>query len=82
MSGQARAIRTADDTPYTTSFETYLRGELGTYSEDTLRAYARMIDDLQQEDRNLTTETMAHTARLYGYASLDEAERKTGGSAS
>ncbi|MBK9616174.1 MAG: DUF4125 family protein [Uliginosibacterium sp.] len=82
MSGQARAIRTADDTPYTTSFETYLRGELGTYSEETLGAYARMIDDFEQEDRNLTTETMAHTARLYGYASLDDAERKTGGSAS
>jgi len=78
MSGQARAIRTAEDTPHTTSFETYLRGELATYSEDTLRAYARMIDDCLQDERNLTTATMEHTARLYGYASLAAAERALG----
>ena len=76
LSAQARAIRTEEDTPSLTSFETYLRGELATYSAETLAAYARMIDDYLQAERNLTTVTMAHTARLYGYGSLDEAESK------
>lgn len=76
LSGQARLIRTAEDSAYGTSFETYLRGELGTYSEDTLKAYQRMIEDYLQEDRNLTTVTMEHTAKLYGYAGLGEAESK------
>lgn len=76
MSDQARLIRTAEDGPHGTSFETYLRGELGTYSEDTLRAYLRMVDDYAEEGRNLTTVTMEHTARLYGYASLAAAEQK------
>lgn len=76
LSGQARLIRSEEDTPYATSFETYLRGELGTYSVETLRSYQRMVEDCLSEGRNLTEVAMTHTARLYGYAGLDEAERK------
>ncbi|KAF7597980.1 MAG: hypothetical protein CGU28_15540 [Candidatus Dactylopiibacterium carminicum] len=76
LSDQARAIRTEEDTAGTTSFETYLRGELGTYSEETLAAYARMVDEYEAEERNLTCETMAHTAKLYGYDGLQAAEDK------
>ncbi|MDO6386403.1 DUF4125 family protein [Uliginosibacterium sp. 31-12] len=76
MSDQARLIRTEEDGPQGTSFETYLRGELGSYSEDTLRAYLRMVEEYQEEGRNLTTVTMEHTAKLYGYASLAAAEQK------
>lgn len=76
LSDQARLIHTREDTPYATSFETYLRGELGTYSEDTLRAYARMIDDCLDEGRNLTTASMEHTAILYGYAGVEAAEAR------
>lgn len=76
LSRLARSMRSDDDTAAITSFETYLRGELATYSEETLRAYAKMIDDALDEGRNLTTESMTHTARFYGYASLDAAERR------
>jgi Protein of unknown function (DUF4125) len=76
MSDKARLIRTTQDTPYSTSFETYLRGELYTYSPNTLALYCKLIDRYRSEDRNLSTETMEHTARLYGYASLAAAERK------
>ncbi|WP_018608574.1 DUF4125 family protein [Uliginosibacterium gangwonense] len=75
MSSQARLIHTAEDTPYETSFETYLRGELGTYSEQTLRAYQNMILDYAKAGKNITTETMNQTAKLYGYPDLDTAER-------
>jgi hypothetical protein len=76
LSSQARNIHTTDDSANATSFETYLRGELATYSEDTLRAYARMTNDAVCEGRNLIAETMEHTARFYGYAGLDAAEKK------
>ncbi|MDQ7988245.1 MAG: DUF4125 family protein [Candidatus Dactylopiibacterium sp.] len=76
MSSQARLIRTEEDTPWGTSFETYLRGELGTYSEATLGAYRQMIADLRARGDNLTTIAMDHTARLYGYADLASAEAK------
>ena len=81
MSSQARLIRTAEDTPYETSFETYLRGELGTYSAATLLAYQSMIEAYASQGENLTTMTMNHTAMLYGYASLAEAESKLAESA-
>jgi len=75
MSSQARLIRTEEDTPYGTSFETYLRGELGTYSEQTLQAYQNMIQAYAQAGKNITVDTMDQTAKLYGYPDLDTAER-------
>jgi len=75
MSSQARLIRTEEDTPYETSFETYLRGELGTYSETTLQSYKNMIDTYAKRGENITTSTMNQTAILYGYPDLATAEK-------
>ncbi|KFI51280.1 DUF4125 family protein [Bifidobacterium biavatii] len=73
--GQAmRVLTTAEDTPAATSFETYLRGELGTYSDRTLGLYERMVADKTADGRNLTEETILATVRLGGFADLDEAE--------
>ncbi|OZG68044.1 DUF4125 family protein [Bifidobacterium eulemuris] len=73
--GQAmRVLTTAEDTPEITSFETYLRGELGTYSERTLELYERMVNEYKTAGRNLTEETILNTVRLGGFAGLDEAE--------
>ena len=69
-----RVLTTAEDTPADTSFETYLRGELGTYSDRTLARYAAMVEDLRDAGRNLTEETVLNTVRLGGFADLDEAE--------
>lgn len=74
--GQARRIHTAEDTPFSTSYETYLRGELSTYSDLTLDLYGRFIAQLCIEKKNLAEMTMANSAFLYGYASLDELEGK------
>lgn len=76
MAGNARSIRTAEDSTYNTSYETYLRGELGTYSENTFVLYGRFIAGLLQEGRNLAYEIMDNTARLYGYTSVEEAEAR------
>lgn len=73
---QTRLIHTYEDTEEETSFETYLRGELGTYSDATIALYHEFIFRLVGEGKNLTHMTMEHTVRLYGYSSLDDAEAK------
>ena len=69
-----RVLTTAEDTLEDTSFETYLRGELGTYSDRTMALYEAMVEDLQAAGRNLTEQTVANTVRLGGFADLTEAE--------
>ncbi|WP_418426927.1 DUF4125 family protein [Bifidobacterium pullorum] len=69
-----RVLTTAEDTPEDTSFETYLRGELGTYSDRTMALYEAMVENLQAAGRNLTEQTVTNTVRLGGFADLEEAE--------
>lgn len=76
MAGNARSIRTQEDSEWNTSYETYLRGEMSTYSENTFILYSGFIISLLKEQRNLAKEIMEHTAKLYGYESLEEAEKK------
>ncbi len=75
MAGNARRIYTEEDTPFSTSYETYLRGELGTYSEITFILYGKFITDLLKENRNLAYEIMENTAKLYGYETIEAAEQ-------
>ncbi len=72
----ARSIHTYEDTPFNTSYETYLRGEISTYSDDTLELYGRFIASLCKEGFNLAEMTMYNTALLYGYDSLEDLESK------
>ena len=74
MAGNSRSIHTYEDNAYNTSYETYLRGELMTYSPDMLILYGRFVVELVQEGRNLAYMTMEQTAFLYGYDSVDAAE--------
>ena len=69
----ARSIHTTEDSAVNTSFETYLRGELGTYSDDTFLLYGRMIAEYYAKGLNITELTMTNTVHLYGYAGLKEA---------
>ncbi|WP_061961013.1 DUF4125 family protein [Demequina flava] len=69
-----RVLRTAQDTLEATSFETYLRGELGTYSDATFALYADLVDEVATRGGNLTEETLTLTVALAGLGSLDEAE--------
>ena len=58
-----------------TSFETYLRGELSTYSLRTLTLYLDYVKKLKAKNANLVLITMTHTVQYYGYKNLQEAER-------
>ena len=74
--GNARSIHTWEDHLFNTSYETYLRGELSTYSDETLDLYGRFIAQLCMDGKNLAKLTMENTAHLYGYKSLDDLEQK------
>lgn len=76
LAGQGRSIHTSEDNPWNTSAETYLRGELMTYSDATLKLYGQFVATLAREGKNLNRMTMEHTVHMYGYASLQDAEEK------
>ena len=70
-----RPLTTAEDRPDDTSFETYLRGELRTYSEWTLAEYQAFLEDLERQGKNLAFLTMEAMVREYGYKSLEDADK-------
>ena len=73
----ARGSRPTDhsaDADYVTSFETYLRCELYTYSERTLRAYLSHAEELARRGGNMTIQNLEYMAKLYGISSLQEME--------
>ena len=73
-----RLLRTEQDTLDDTSFETYLRGELGTYSARTLALYEQLVLDTTRHGGNLTEQTIRWTVVLGGFADLAEAEAAQG----
>lgn len=70
---KARLTHTKEDETDDTSFETYLRGELSTYSDYTLYLYGQMIIDMYNHKINLIQKILTNTVKLYGYQSLEEA---------
>ena len=76
VAGNARAIHTSEDTKYNTSYETYLRGEMGTYSDTMLLLYGTFVAKLAAEGKNLAYLTMENTVHMYGYKDIETAEQK------
>ncbi len=74
LADNARSVRSAEDNLYNTSYETYLRGEISTYSDKMLELYGRYVVEHAVENKNLAFEIMEHNVHLYGYADLDAAE--------
>ncbi|MBT9775474.1 DUF4125 family protein [Clostridium sp. MCC353] len=57
-----------------TSLETYARGELLTYSLETLNLLKRHFRQLDRQEMNLGTLVMEATVRQYGYQSVEDAQ--------
>lgn len=74
LADNARSIHAYDDNLYNTSYETYLRGEISTYSDKMLELYGRYIVERAKENRNVVFEIMENSVRLYGYKDLEAAE--------
>ena len=68
----ARSLHTYEDNVIDTSYETYLRGEISTYSDKMLQLYAGYVIRCVQEGKNIAEMTMENTARLYGYHGLED----------
>ncbi len=78
LAGNARKIHTWEDDPFDTSYETYLRGELGTYSDKMLELYGRYVVEYARAGKNPAYDIMQNSVKMYGYADVEEAEREVG----
>lgn len=76
LSSLARNTHTGEDQQENTSFETYLRGELSTYSPETLYLYGKMIAKMYHDGQNMILMIQEKTVQSYGYRSLADAEAK------
>lgn len=76
ITGKGRKLYSESDTPEYTSIETYLRGELFSYSEKTLQLYYDYVKDCKNENKNLAEINLENIVRKKGYNSLEDAENK------
>jgi len=74
VAGRGRPVHSSEDSPYGVSFETYLKGELYTYSAKTLDKYYDYVAELDGEGKNIDEMILYNTAMHYGYPSLEVAE--------
>jgi hypothetical protein len=70
-----RPLDKAQDSPGVTSFETYLRGELETYSESTLALLLQDLQELERAGSSLSEATYRHLAAEWGFDSLQALEK-------
>ena len=78
ITDKGRKLYSESDTPEYTSIETYLRGELFSYSEKTLQLYYDYVKECKNENKNLAEINLENIVRKKGYNSLEDAENKSG----
>ena len=79
LRAKGRPLTSKEDTAYETSFETYLRGELKTYSAETImRLHAYTLACLEKH-YNMAIANLQNMIGQYGYASLEDANEKMAG---
>lgn len=71
---RGRPLDSRDNTLGGTSFETYLRGELETYSQETLRCLLRDMEAARQNGVNRNEKVYEALIASYGISSLAAAE--------
>jgi hypothetical protein len=74
VAGQGRPIRSTDDNKYVTSFESYNRGELATYSLKTLGLLEQHYLLMAAAGESPTEAVLRNTIERYGYKSIERAE--------
>ena len=76
VASTGRVIHTSEDTPWDTSIETYARGEISTYSDRTVGLLKKLYDQMAIDQENQSEKTLRNMTALYGYESLEEAEKQ------
>lgn len=74
FSSMGRPLYSSEDDNIETSIETYLRGELLSYSEKTLKLYLNYVIDSKEKNINLAIKNMDNLARMQGFNDSDEVE--------
>ena len=74
VGAQGRPLHASEDGRFTTSFETYNRGELSTYSTKTLQLLLDHYLVLAAGGTNPAEVILRHTVQKQGFASLERAE--------
>ena len=75
FSSMGRPLYSTEDDNIETSIETYLRGELLSYSEKTLKLYLNYVIDSKEKNINLAIKNMDNLARMQGFNDSDEVEK-------
>ena len=73
---KGRKTYSSEDSREATSFETYFRGELQTYSPRTIDIYYEFVLEKLNLGENLGELQLANTAKYFGYQSLDELNKR------
>lgn len=76
LTDRGRPLNSKNDTPEYTSIETYLRGELLSYSLKTVKLYFDYIKECIEKNINLAKINIENIVKEKGYASLEDAEDK------
>ena len=75
LASRARPLHSMDDTPNYVSIETYLKGELSSYSVKTLKLYFEYIQESLNQGINLAKKNLENIAKMKGYESLEDVEK-------
>lgn len=76
--GKGRPERIVDELPGFVSFESYTLGELSTMSEMSLNIYKVYAEELKSNGMNMPILILESTVKMYGYASIEDAEQRVG----
>lgn len=71
-----RNLSSEENTKYDTSIETYLRGELSTYSDETLSLLFYHFVRSYEKGENVVYDNLLNILKAYGYETFEEAEEK------
>ena len=74
FSSMGRPLYSSEDDNIETSIETYLRGELLSYSEKTLELYLNYVIDNKEKNINLAIKNMDNLARMQGFNDSNDVE--------
>jgi len=72
---RGRPLKDGEEGLQTTSFVKYLRGELETYSADTLAHLYRDLSESQDRNKNMAVTVYENMVRSRGFSSIEEAEK-------